>query len=148
MKLSEYFSLEEMTKSQTAVRMGIDNAPNDEQMQCLTELCRNVLDHVRSEFGPLTPSSGFRSAALCEAIGSKPTSQHAKGEAADFEVMGVDNQEVAKWIIDNLEFDQLILEYYKEGEPNSGWVHCSYKAEGNRNEVLKFDGKTYTRGIL
>lgn len=148
MKLSEYFSLEEMTKSQTAVRMGIDNAPDDEQMQCLTDLCRNVLDHVRSEFGPLTPSSGFRSAALCEAIGSKPTSQHAKGEAADFEVMGVDNQEVAKWIIDNLEFDQLILEYYKEGEPNSGWVHCSYKAEGNRNEVLKFDGKTYTRGIL
>ena len=148
MKLSEYFSLEEMTKSQTAVRMGIDNAPDDEQMQCLTDLCRNVLDHVRSEFGPLTPSSGFRSAALCEAIGSKPTSQHAKGEAADFEVMGVDNQEVAKWIIDNLEFDQLILEYYKEDEPNSGWVHCSYKAEGNRNEVLKFDGKTYTRGIL
>ena len=148
MKLSEYFSLEEMTKSQTAVRMGIDNAPDDEQMQCLTDLCRNVLDHVRSEFGPLTPSSGFRSAALCEAIGSKPTSQHAKGEAADFEVMGGDNQEVAKWIIDNLEFDQLILEYYKEGEPNSGWVHCSYKAEGNRNEVLKFDGKTYTRGIL
>ena len=148
MKISEYFSLQEMTKSQTAVRMGIDNAPDDEQMQCLTDLCRNVLDHVRSEFGPLTPSSGFRSAALCEAIGSKPTSQHAKGEAADFEVMGVDNQEVAKWIIDYLECDQLILEYYKEGEPNSGWVHCSYKAEGNRNEVLKFDGKTYTRGIL
>ena len=148
MKLSEHFSLQEMTKSQTAVRMGIDNAPDDEQLQCLTDLCRNVLDHVRSEFGPLTPSSGFRSPALCEAIGSKPTSQHAKGEAADFEVMGVDNMELAKWIAHNLVFDQLILEYYKEDEPNSGWVHCSYKAEGNRNEVLKFDGKTYTRGIL
>ena len=148
MKLSEHFSLQEMTKSQTAVRMGIDNAPDDEQLQCLTDLCRNVLDHVRSEFGPLTPSSGFRSPALCEAIGSKPTSQHAKGEAADFEVMGVDNMELATWIAHNLVFDQLILEYYKEDEPNSGWVHCSYKAEGNRNEVLKFDGKTYTRGIL
>jgi len=148
MKLSEHFSLQEMTKSQTAVRMGIDNAPDDEQLQCLTDLCRNVLDHVRSEFGPLTPSSGFRSPALCEAIGSKPTSQHAKGEAADFEVMGVDNMELAKWIAHNLVFDQLILEYYKEDEPNSGWVHCSYTADGNRNEVLKFDGKTYTRGVL
>jgi hypothetical protein len=148
MKLSEHFSLQEMTKSQTAVRMGIDNAPDDEQLQCLTDLCRNVLDHVRSEFGPLTPSSGFRSVALCEAIGSKPTSQHAKGEAADFEVMGVDNMELAKWIAHNLVFDQLILEYYKEDEPNSGWVHCSYTADGNRNEVLKFDGKTYTRGVL
>ena len=148
MKLSEHFSLQEMTKSQTAVRMGIDNAPDDEQLQCLTDLCRDVLDHVRSEFGPLTPSSGFRSPALCEAIGSKPTSQHAKGEAADFEVMGVDNMELAKWIAHNLVFDQLILEYYKEGEPNSGWVHCSYTADGNRNEVLKFDGKTYTRGVL
>jgi len=148
MKLSEHFSLQEMTKSQTAVRMGIDNAPDDEQLQCLTDLCRNVLDHVRSEFGPLTPSSGFRSPALCEAIGSKPTSQHAKGEAADFEVMGVDNMELATWIAHNLVFDQLILEYYKEDEPNSGWVHCSYTADGNRNEVLKFDGKTYTRGVL
>ena len=148
MKLSEHFSLQEMTKSQTAVRMGIDNAPDDGQLQCLTDLCRNVLDHVRSEFGPLTPSSGFRSPALCEAIGSKPTSQHAKGEAADFEVMGVDNMELAKWIAHNLVFDQLILEYYKEGEPNSGWVHCSYTADGNRNEVLKFVGKTYTRGVL
>ena len=148
MKLSEHFSLQEMTKSQTAVRMGIDNAPDDEQLQCLTDLCRNVLDHVRSEFGPLTPSSGFRSGALCVAIGSKPTSQHAKGQAADFEVMGVDNMELAKWIAHNLVFDQLILEYYKEGEPNSGWVHCSYIADGNRNEVLKFDGAVYTRGVL
>ena len=62
--------------------------------------------------------------------------------------MGVDNMELAKWIAHNLVFDQLILEYYKEGEPNSGWVHCSYTTDGNRNEVLKFDGKTYTRGTL
>ena len=148
MKLSEYFSLQEMTKSQTALRMGIDNSPDEEQLQCLTNLCLNVLDHVRSEFGPLTPSSGFRSPELCEAIGSKPTSQHAKGEAADFEVMGVDNKELAAWIAKNLSFDQLILEYYKEGEPNSGWVHCSYKDEGNRGEVLIFDGKNYHQGSL
>lgn len=148
MKLSEYFTLQEMTKSQTALRMGIDNTPDEGQLQCLTDLCRNVLDHVRSEFGPLTPSSGFRSPELCEAIGSKATSQHAKGEAADFEVMGVDNKELASWIVSNLSFDQLILEYYEEGEPNSGWVHCSYTNDANRGEVLIFDGKNYRRGVL
>ena len=148
MKLSEYFTLQEMTKSQTALRMGIDNTPDEEQLQCLTDLCRNVLDHVRSEFGPLTPSSGFRSPELCEAIGSKATSQHAKGEAADFEVIGVDNKELASWIVSNLSFDQLILEYYEEGEPNSGWVHCSYTNDANRGEVLIFDGKNYRRGVL
>ena len=148
MKLSEYFTLQEMTKSQTALRMGIDNTPDEGQLQCLTDLCRNVLDHVRSEFGPLTPSSGFRSPELCEAIGSKATSQHAKGEAADFEVMGVDNKELASWIVTNLSFDQLILEYYEEGEPNSGWVHCSYTNDANRGEVLIFDGKNYRRGVL
>ena len=128
--------------------MGIDNTPDEGQLQCLTDLCRNVLDHVRSEFGPLTPSSGFRSPELCEAIGSKATSQHAKGEAADFEVMGVDNKELASWIVSNLSFDQLILEYYEEGEPNSGWVHCSYTNDANRGEVLIFDGKNYRRGVL
>ena len=148
MKLSEYFTLQEMTKSQTALRMGIDNTPDEGQLQCLTDLCRNVLDHVRSEFGPLTPSSGFRSPELCEAIGSKATSQHAKGEAADFEVMGVDNKELASWIVSNLSFDQLILEYYEEGEPNSGWVHCSYTNDANRGEVLRLDGKNYRRGVL
>ena len=148
MKLSEYFTLQELPKSQTALRMGIDNTPDEGQLQCLTDLCRNVLDHVRSEFGPLTPSSGFRSPELCEAIGSKATSQHAKGEAADFEVMGVDNKELASWIVSNLSFDQLILEYYEEGEPNSGWVHCSYTNDANRGEVLIFDGKNYRRGVL
>ena len=148
MKLSEYFTLQEMTKSQTALRMGIDNTPDEGQLQCLPDLCRNVLDHVRSEFGPLTPSSGFRSPELCEAIGSKATSQHAKGEAAAFEVMGVDNKELASWIVSNLSFDQLILEYYEEGEPNSGWVHCSYTNDANRGEVLIFDGKNYRRGVL
>ena len=148
MKLSEYFTLQEMTKSQTALRMGIDNTPDEGQLQCLTDLCRNVLDHVRSEFGPLTPSSGFRSPELCEAIGSKATSQHAKGEAADFEVMGVDNKELASWIVSNLSFDELILEYYEEGEPNSGWVHCSYTNDANRGEVLIFDGNNYRRGVL
>jgi zinc D-Ala-D-Ala carboxypeptidase len=148
MKLSSHFSLAEMTRSQTASRMGIDNTPDDDQLQCLTELCISILEPVREEFGALTPSSAFRCAQLSEAIGSSSKSQHCQGRAADFEVMGVDNFELASWIKDNLSFDQLILEFYKDEDPNSGWVHCSYVSEDeNRQEVLRYDGKAYHRGL-
>jgi hypothetical protein len=66
---------------------------------------------------------------LCLAIGSSSNSQHAKAEAADFECVGVDNAELADWIKDNLPYDQLIVEYYTPGEPNSGWIHCSYVSD-------------------
>ena len=83
-------------------------------------------------------SSGFRSEDLCEAIGSSKNSQHAKGQAADFEIFGVANAELAKWIIENLDYDQLILEFHKPDEPNSGWIHCSYKsATDNRKSTLR-----------
>tara|TARA_Y100001963_G_C6427221_1_gene285389 strand:- start:155 stop:454 length:300 start_codon:yes stop_codon:yes gene_type:complete len=82
-------------------------------------------------------SSGYRSKALCEAIGSKSTSQHAKGEAADFEIFGISNKELADWIHFNVNYDQLILEYWKESDPNSGWVHCSYTEGNNRRQYLK-----------
>jgi zinc D-Ala-D-Ala carboxypeptidase len=143
MRLSDHFTLSEFTKSQTADRHGIDNTPDDAQTERLKILCENVLEPVRVHFGKsFTPSSGFRSEELCLKIGSKTTSQHAKGEAVDFEIPGVDNKELAYWISDNLDFDQLILEYYKPGIPDSGWVHVSYKGEGNRNEVL-----TMTKGV-
>lgn len=143
MRLSDHFTLAEFTKSQTADRHGIDNTPDDAQIERLKILCENVLEPVRVHFGKsFTPSSGFRSEELCLKIGSKTTSQHAKGEAVDFEIPGVDNKELAVWIADNLQFDQLILEYYKPGIPDSGWVHVSYKGEGNRNEVL-----TMTKGV-
>ena len=88
-----------------------------------------------------------RSAELCLAIGSKITSQHAKGEAADFEVSGVDNYELALWIEENLEFDQLILECYTGG--NSGWIHCSYIPEGNRKQTLTYDRTNgYRHGFI
>ena len=81
---------------------------------------------MREHFGkPVAISSGYRSPELCEAIGSSAKSQHAKGEAADFEIPGVDNMQLAMWISKNTKFDQLILEYYEPGDPNSGWVHCS-----------------------
>jgi len=137
MQLSTHFSLSEFTKSQTASRRGIDNTPTDADIERMRLLCENVLEPVRDYYGiPFSPNSGFRSPELCKAIGSKTTSQHAKGEAVDFEVPGIANVDVANWISENCDFDQLILEYYKPEDPASGWIHVSYKSEGNRNEVL------------
>ena len=138
MKLSENFSLEELTKSQTATRKGIDNTPSAEHQANLQSLCACILQPVRDHFSQVvTISSGYRSPELCTAIGSKITSQHAKGEAADFEIFGVSNKELADYINENLDYDQLILEYWKESDPNSGWVHCSYSEGNNRNQYLK-----------
>jgi len=138
MKLSKHFTLQEFTKSQTATRLGLKNQPNPEHIVRLEALCENVLEPVRVIFGiPFSPSSGYRSPELCKAIGSKPTSQHARGEAVDFEVPGLSNRDVAQWIVDNVDFDQLILEFYEEGDPNSGWIHVSYvDGDKNRKEVL------------
>ena len=96
---------------------------------------------IRSHFDkPLIISSGFRCAELCIAIGSSVNSQHVADDgaaAADFEIPGVDNLDLAIWIKSNLDIDQGILEFYREGEPTSGWIHCSYAKEGNRNQWLK-----------
>ena len=138
MKLSANFELFELTKSQVADRKGIPNNPSPDHIDNLKSLCINILQPIRSEFDrPVIISSGFRSAELCIAIGSKPTSQHSEGKAADLEIPGVDNMELAMWIKNNLNFDQLILEFYKDGEPNSGWVHVSWAGEDNRNQTLR-----------
>ena len=146
MKLSTNFSLNELTKSQTAERKGIDNTPSAEHQENLKSLCTHVLQPVRDHFGQVVSvSSGYRSPELCTAIGSKITSQHAKGEAADFEIFGVSNKELADWIHYNVNYDQLILEYWKESDPNSGWVHCSYSENQKRKQYLKavkVDGRT------
>jgi zinc D-Ala-D-Ala carboxypeptidase len=152
MKLSANFSLAEMTKSQTATRKGIKNEPSTEHVENLIHLAETVLQPVREHFGkPVAISSGYRSPALCEAIGSSSKSQHAKGEAADFEIHGVDNKELATWISKNTEFDQLILEFYVPGDPNSGWVHCSAVKAGSRKQVLKaskVEAKTKYENII
>ncbi len=149
MKLSTNFSLAEAVKSQTALRCGIENTPNAEQIECLQQVAENILQPVRNQFGvPFTPSSWFRSSKLCEKIGSKPTSQHASGQAADFEVPGISNIDLARWIFDSLDFDQLILEHWKDGDPSAGWVHCSYVAPGeNRKQALRFNGNQYLDGL-
>lgn len=147
MKLSANFSLAELTKSQTALRKGIDNTPDQPAIDNMEKLCTAILQPVRDHFGiPFTPSSGYRSPELCIAVGSTIKSQHAKGQAADFEVPGVSNMELAEWIRDNLEFDQLILECYTGG--NTGWVHCSYVHEP-RKEVLTYDRSNgYRKGLI
>jgi|TARA_A100000172_G_scaffold77338_1_gene61624 zinc D-Ala-D-Ala carboxypeptidase len=126
MNLSRNFTLSELIKSDTAIRKGIDNNPNAEQIDKLKMLCEKILQPVRDHFGRVKVTSGYRSPELCVAIGSSLTSQHSKAEAVDFECVGVDNAEVADWVKMNCETDQLILEYYTPGEPNSGWIHASY----------------------
>jgi len=152
MELSNNFTLHELTKSQTATRKGIDNEPGTVEIENLIHLAKTILQPVREHFGkPVMISSGYRSPALCEAIGSSAKSQHAKGEAADFEIHGVDNKELATWISINCDFDQLILEFYIDGDANSGWVHCSSKMESSRRQMLKaerIEGRTSYSPIL
>jgi len=151
MNLSRNFSLQELTKSDTAIRKGINNNPNAGQIEKLKELCENILQPVRDHFGRIKITSGFRSEELCLAIGSSVNSQHTKAEAADFECMGTDNAELADWIYKNLPFDQLILEFYTPGEPNSGWIHCSFVPEERRASFLhayKNEGKTKYKPVI
>ena len=138
MKLTQNFSLNELTKSQTAERKGIDNTPSTEHQENLKSLCEMILQPIRDHFGQVVSvSSGYRSPELCVAIGSSTQSQHARGEACDFEIFGVSNKELADYIDENLDYDQLILEYWKESDPNSGWVHCSYTDGSNRKQYLR-----------
>jgi|TARA_R100001463_G_scaffold109940_3_gene164645 hypothetical protein len=152
MKLSKNFSLKELTKSQTAMRHGIDNNPNKEQMINLVVLTNCVLQPIRDEHGRVDINSGLRVLELNRKIGSGDSSQHVLGMAADIECPAVDNFELAKWINNNLDFDQLILEFYTAGEPTSGWVHVSYNRDGsNRKKAMtavKNNGKTvYQEGL-
>ena len=148
MKLTANITLDELTKSQVAERKGINNNPNPQQIENLKNLAINILQPVRSHYNkPLIISSGFRCAELCIAIGSSINSQHVADDsaaAADFEIPGVDNRELALYIKNELEFDQLILEFYKDNEPTSGWIHCSYSTNHNRQQSLRaqrVDGK-------
>jgi len=148
MRISKHFTRKEAERSQTARRRGIDNTIPNELLENVVNVAENILEPVRVHYGvPFSPSSWYRSEGLCLAIGSKATSQHAKGQAVDFEVPGISNFEVAEFIIENLEFDQLILEYYDGINPNSGWLHVSYKDVLNRGNILRFDGHRYKEGL-
>jgi hypothetical protein len=152
MNLTANFTLAEMTKSETALRHDMDNTPGEQEIAALKLLCEKVLQPVRDHYGKgVKVNSGFRHPEVNAKVGGSKTSDHCRGQAADIEIPGVANAELAEWIRDNLEFRQLILEFYTPGIHDSGWVHVSYVAEDNKKQVLtavKRDGKTvYLPGL-
>lgn len=136
-QLSPNFELREFVRSQIAARHDIDNTPPPAAVANLQMLCRQVLEPIRAQFGPLLITSGYRAPQVNKLAGGQPSSQHTTGEAADFECPGWPNLHVARWCEDHLkDFDQLILEFYRQGDPSSGWVHVSYKPIRNRRQIF------------
>jgi len=154
-QLTQHFSLKELTRSETATRKGIDNTPNAVHLHNLKLVCENILEPVRRHFGkPVQINSAYRGPKLNAAVGGSAKSQHCNGEAVDFEIDGMSNYDLAKWVAENLDFDQVILEFYdpKEG-PNSGWVHASYASSGKQRKsiltAVMVKGKTtYKPGLV
>jgi len=133
--ISKHFKLIRYIRSQWAERSGVDNTPTPEHIENAKALFENVIEKVWDQYNAVWINSGYRSSKLNKRINGNKNSQHCVGEAVDIEVPGVDSLEVARWIKDNLEFDQLILENAKPYDHSAGWVHISYKKNGeNRKE--------------
>lgn len=152
MKLTNNFTLEELTKSETALRRNLDNTPTVEVVENLQVLAEKVLQPVRDHFAKgVKVNSGYRAPEVNAAVGGSRTSDHCKGMAADIEIPGLPNAELAQWIEANLEFTQVILEFYTPGVPDSGWVHVSYDPANLKKQSLtavKREGKTvYLPGL-
>jgi hypothetical protein len=153
MQLTENFSLHELTKSEAALRLNLDNTPGETEVDNLRLLAQRVLQPVRDHYGMgVKVNSGYRSPESNAAVGGSKTSDHCKGQAADIEIPGVPNAELAQWIMDNLDYTQLILEFYTPGIPDSGWVHVSYDPNNLKMQELtamKVGGKTqYVNGLI
>lgn len=153
MQLSKNFSLEEMIKSETALRHDMDNTPGKTEIANMAALCEKVLQPVRDHYQKgVKVNSGYRHPEVNAKVGGSKTSDHCKGMAADIEIPGVPNHELAKWISENLQFTQVILEFYTLGVPDSGWVHVSYDPADLKKQELtavKRDGKTvYLPGLV
>jgi len=125
MKLSEHFTLEELTISESAARKGLDNTPDNDALFELKRLAA-FLEIVRSTLGkPIKINSAYRSPAVNATVGGKPTSQHCKGQAADIRVAGMNPREVCQAIIAaKLPFDQIIQEFWNP-KTGGGWTHVS-----------------------
>jgi hypothetical protein len=153
MQLTNNFSLKELTVSETATRKGLDNTPNEAVTANLKTLAENILQPVREHYGKsVKVNSGYRSPEVNASVGGSKTSDHCKGQAADIEITGVANGDLAKYIAENYKFTQVILEFYTQGIPDSGWVHVSYDANDLKCQTLtavKKDGKTvYLPGLV
>lgn len=163
-KLTKHFTHGEVAKSYTATRHNIDNTPSSQILLNAQLLARNVLEPIRTHYGiPFSPQSWYRSEALEKNISwdsfvdwcgrhgyHQPDDEawadyfsrksHPNGEAADIEIPSISNDDLYDWILNNLEFDQLIREFPKPGDPMSGWVHVSWSATGNRNQSFTIGG--------
>jgi DNA-binding CsgD family transcriptional regulator len=148
MQLSKNLTLAEMTRSESAKRLGIKNNPSKVHLENMVKLATAIFQPIRDYFNsPIRISSGYRSAALNAAIpGTSKKSQHSSGEAMDIDMDNtkITNKQVFDYIKDNLDFDQLIWEFGTKDNP--AWVHVSYKANGKqRKQILKatkVNGKT------
>ena len=135
MKLSKNFVLSELTKSNTAKRLGIKNEPTKEHMDNLQVLVRDLVQPIRDGIGPIRISSGYRNPSLNRAIGGSRKSQHCKGEALDiqfWEMGEMNNKAIYDWVLESgIEFDQMINEF------DFAWIHISLKGKDNRRQVLE-----------
>lgn len=148
MMLSRSFSLQELSKSRTALNRGWDNTPPQYAIENLILLCKNILQPIRDHFNlPVLVSSGYRGANVNRAEGGSVTSQHLVGQAADIEIPGVHNADVWQFIHDNLPYDQLIAEHLKKDNPSAGWVHVSYNAENTRKQAMSNVHGNYVKGL-
>lgn len=153
MQLTSNFSLAELTHSDTAVKKGLDNTPTEAVIANLKTLAEKVLQPVREHYGKsVKVNSGYRAPEVNASVGGSKTSDHCKGMAADIEIVGVANADLAQYIKDTLQFTQVILEFYTQGIPDSGWVHVSYDPADLKCQALtavKKDGKTvYLQGLV
>jgi zinc D-Ala-D-Ala carboxypeptidase len=139
MQLSKNLSLREVTKSQTALQLGIKNDPSKEEVHNLKDIAENVFQPIRDHFNvPIAVTSGYRSKKLNQAIGGSKTSEHMSGCALDLDADvhgGVTNKEIFEFIKKNLEFNQLIWEFGDDNNPD--WVHVSFDKGNNKKRVLR-----------
>lgn len=135
-QLSRNFTLRDLTRSATADRLGIDNTPPPEVVANLRRLVQQILQPAWDALGPLTITSGYRSPQLNAAVGGVPNSDHLSGYAADVVPVNVGTRRFAEWVVDNVPFDQVILEFGTLQNP--AWIHASADPS-NRRQIIRQD---------
>ena len=148
MRLSEHLSVREVSKSNTATRRGINNEPTDEHLKNLKLVAQKIFEPLRNHFGiAIGISSGYRSEELNKAVNGSKSSHHCSGMALDLDadIYGrLTNKEIFEFILNHLEFTQLIWEYGTDNEPN--WVHVAYDPNNLKKQVLRaVKGKGYIK---
>ena len=135
MRLSKNFVLSEITRSNTARRLGISNEPSKEHLANMQVLITELIQPMRDALGPIRISSGYRSPQLNRAIGGSKKSQHCKGQALDLQFWKdgqMCNEEIYRWVLKSgVKFDQMINEF------DFAWIHISLKKKDNRKEILE-----------